>query len=201
VRASYDTVVDRSIESVWASLTDVDSVLAALPGAALAREGDGVSGSLKCKFGSTQVTYRITARADVGQPEFRTALLAVTGKEARGGGTMTASITVNLRGGAPANGTRIEVAGDIEATGRGEKADEAGWQRVIESLVNALLPPAAPEPAPAAAIPPRPPLTVAAQPAERRAGAGAGADAQRWAGLALIVVVVLVLLRRLRTHK
>jgi uncharacterized protein len=157
MKPSYDVLVAAPLDPVWGSLTDVDSVLAALPGAALARDGDAVTGSLKCKLGNAQVTYRLTARAEIGEAEFHNAVIAVTGKEARGGGTLAASLTLALRSEGAA--TRVELSGDVEATGRGEAADQASWSKVLETLVNAVLPPPAAAPAP-----PRPSLTVAVSP-------------------------------------
>jgi carbon monoxide dehydrogenase subunit G len=197
MRVSYDGDVDQPVDVVWSSLTDVDSVLAALPGAALGREGDAVSGSLKCRFPSHQVTYRITARAEAGESEFHSAVLAVSGTEARGSGTIAASLTVAVR--SDDGGSRIEVSGDVEATGRGERADEAAWRRVIESHVNALLPPPAPEPA---APPPRPPLTVAPPPAAHRASGGGRSGWQLpLAGAFAATLVLLLVLRRRRRRR
>jgi carbon monoxide dehydrogenase subunit G len=196
MRVSYDGDVDQPVDVVWSSLTDVDSVLAALPAAALGREGDAVSGSLKCRFPSHQVTYRITARAEAGESEFHTAVLTVSGTEARGSGTIAASLTVAVR--SDDGGSRVEVSGEVEATGRGERADEAAWRRVIESHVNALLPPPAPEPA---ATPTRPPLAVAPPPLDHRVTAGrrGGWQLQLAGGLgATFVVLLLLRLRRRR---
>lgn len=159
MRVSYEVAVAPPVDAVWQSLTDIDSVLAALPWAALARAGDSVSGSLKCKLGATQVTYRLTARAEVGEPGFRTAMITVAGQEARGSGTVAAMLTIALR--AEGADTRIEVTGDVEATGRGEGADEQAWQRVIKLLVNALVPPEAEAPVVPEPPPPRTPLAVA----------------------------------------
>jgi carbon monoxide dehydrogenase subunit G len=193
MRIAYDAVLEQPADAVWASLTDVDSVLAALPGAALARDGDGgVSGSVKCKLGSTQITYRVTARAEVGEASFRTTVLTVAGTEARGTGALSATLTVAVREG---SGARIEVSGDISATGRGERADEAAWQRTIASMVNALVPPEVErEPIPVE----RPPLVVAPPPAEP---APALAGIPRPVAFGLLGAALLLLLRRIRRRR
>lgn len=194
MRTSYDAAVSEPPDTVWASLTDIDSVLAALPGAALAREGGAVSGSLKCKLGASQVTYRISARAETGEAEFHNAVLAVTGKEARGSGTIAATLTVAVR--TETGGSRVEVSGEIEATGRAEDADDKAWNRVIGLLVNALLPqPAAAPPTPPT---PRPPLAVAPQPI---APPVTRSPARGPVGLGLAAIVILLLLRRLRRRR
>jgi carbon monoxide dehydrogenase subunit G len=193
MRTSYDATVAQAPDAVWASLTDVDSVLAALPGAAMARDGDAVNGSLKCKLGASQITYRLSARAETGQAEFHNAVVAVSGKEARGGGTLAATLTVAVN--TEAGGSRVEVNADIEATGRAENADEQAWNRALGLLVNAVLPqPVAESPAP----PPRPPLAVAPQPVAAQ-GSRSPSPAPVVAGV--LAVVVLFLLRRLRRRR
>ena len=212
MRTSVDATVAEPVDAVWASLIDVDGVLAALPGAALAREGDAVGGSLKCKLGTTQITYRIKVRAEVGQPEFHSAVLTVTGKEARGSGTIDATLTVALRSEPPA--TRLEVSGDIEATGRGENAGEKEWTRVIQPLVNALIPrpepsvPSVPSGASGAAessAPPaaaaRPPLAVAPPLPDSRPAFVQRPDRQRQLGFGLAAVGLLLLLRIMRRRR
>jgi hypothetical protein len=196
MRTWYDAEIDHPIDSVWSSLTDIDSVLAALPGAALAREGDAATGSLKVRVAGSQITYRITARAEAGDAEFHTAVLTVTGSEARGSGMLTATLTVALR--SDSGAVRIEVSGDIDATGRGEGADDRAWRRVIRSLVNAVIPPSAPAPAAPEETPPRPPLAVAPAPAsaqpDRRSPAAPAA-------VGVVLLVMLLLLRRLRRNR
>lgn len=196
MRVVYDVVVAQPVDSVWRSLTDVDSVLAALPSAALARDGDSVGGSLKCKLGTAQVTYRLTARAEVGEPGFRTAVVTVAGQEARGSGTIAAVLTIALRD--EAADTRIEIAGDIEATGRGEAAVEASWQRVIKILVNAVVPPIAAAPAPSEAPAPRVPLAVAPPLPAPPPAAAAGVPG--WAVALAVLAIVVTILRR-RAHR
>lgn len=196
MRVSHDVVVAAAPDAVWRSLTDVDSVLAALPSAALARDGEVAGGSLKCRLGATQVTYRLSARAETGEPGFHTAVLTVAGKEARGSGTIAATLTVAAR--AAGEDTRIEVTGDIEATGRGAGADADVWQRVLKTLLDALVPPVVA--APAAAPPPRQPrqpLTVVPPPMPP------GANEQRsttWLPVAGVLLVLLLLVRRRRSR-
>jgi uncharacterized protein len=137
MRSSYRTTVADPVDVIWASLADVDRVLAALPGTTLARAGDAVSGTVKCSVATTQVTYRLSALAEVRDDEPHTAVVAVTGKEARGAGTLAATLTVALR--ADGAGTMVDVSGDIRATGRAEGADDATWSRVLGRLVDAAL--------------------------------------------------------------
>jgi uncharacterized protein len=196
MRSSYDAQVAEPVGTVWASLTDVDSVLAALPGSVLSRDGDTVSGSVKCKLGSSQVTYRVRVRAEVGEAMFHTAVIAVTGKEARGSGTIAATLTVALRD--ERDATRVEVSAEIEASGRAEAADEQAWARVLETLVTAVV---APPPLAPAQTPSRPPLTVAPPPADVAPSYATASDPRSWMILGLVGIVLVVLARRLLTRR
>jgi carbon monoxide dehydrogenase subunit G len=189
MRSSYDAPVAGPIGQVWASISDVDALLLSIPGAILSREGDAASGSLKCKLGSTQITYRLSARAEVGEPKFHTAVIAVTGKEARGDGTVAATLTVALRDEGAT--TRVEVSAEIEATGRAESADEATWDRFIATLVTAVMPPPVEEVVAKPDSPPRPPLTVA-PPIDDSYSPPSAARVRMIAGAVGIVLVVLV---------
>jgi carbon monoxide dehydrogenase subunit G len=158
MKCSYAVTVAAPIDVVWEGLTDVDAVLEALPDVLLAQADDAVVGSIKFKFDGTQITYRVSVRADVVEARAHSVVIVVTGKQARGGGVLVASLSLTA---APDDGaTRVEVAGEIEASGRGETADAAAWSHQLATLVDATLPfdqvtpPAAPEPPRVAAVRP-----------------------------------------------
>lgn len=137
MKVACEAHVEAPVDRVWRSLTDVDGVLAVLPGAALVRDDDSVTGSLKCKLGANQVTYRVVVRSDVGGAEPHTAILAVACTQARGSGVLAASITVTAR--VADSGTTVEVSGEIEASGRGEAADAQTWGKLLETLLKAAV--------------------------------------------------------------
>jgi uncharacterized protein len=137
MRCSYNALVAGPLDRVWAAVTDVDAVLAALPAATLVRDGDVATGSLTCKLNGGQVTYRINARAEPNAEDPHSALVVVTGKEARGGGTVAATLTLTAAAEGPA--TRLDLRGDADATGRAAGADEQAWSRVLGRLVDAVV--------------------------------------------------------------
>jgi MYXO-CTERM domain-containing protein len=192
MKSSYDVDLTACADKVWAALTDLDAVIAAMPGATLEREGDAVTGSVKTKLGTAQVTYRVTARADIGVSGRHVAVVVVTGREARGAGTLAASLTVTVRPGGP-DVAHVEVNADIDATGRGETADDGTWSAVIAALIAGVVPypPVTPvvvsPPAPAEAPRYPPPSHPASSPDRRMIFAGLG-----------IVLVLLVWRRRRR---
>lgn len=122
---------------MWAALSDLDRVLAAAPGATLTRDGDGVAGSVKCPVGAAQITYRITVTSGTADAGPRAAVLSVSGREARGSGTLQATLTIAVA--AADASTSVEVDGDIDASGRGASADEADWSRVLGRLLDGVL--------------------------------------------------------------
>jgi carbon monoxide dehydrogenase subunit G len=181
---------------------------------ALARDGEAVAGTLKCSVGSSQITYRLSARADAHDAEAHTAVISVAGKEARGSGTLTATITVEVR--PEGSGSRLDVSADIEASGRGEAADEAAWSRVLSRLVDAHLAtvaraepmaeaappvPAPPVPAPAEAVPPRPALSVAAASGDFGSAGSDGTDDHRALLGGVVFAGLLLLMRRRRKRR
>jgi MYXO-CTERM domain-containing protein len=214
MKCSHRTSVQGPVESVWASLRDVDAIAAALPGATLSRDGDGIAGSLKCTVGAAQITYKLTARADEVDAEGRRAVIAVTGKESRGTGTLTANLVVGVH--SEGANAQVSVDGDIEATGRGEGADAAAWSRLIGRLLGAVVPASVPPSASASATAPAPTKhpasatpAAAPRPALAVAPATGGFDPDEPArsgpppGLiaGLVVAVLLVLRRRRRKHR
>jgi uncharacterized protein len=163
MRCSYTALVTGPLDRVWAALTDVDAILAALPAATLVRDGDAATGSLTCKLNGGQVTYRINAQAQPVAEDPHSALVVVTGKEARGDGTIAATLTLTAV--ADGSATRVDLGGDAKATGRAAGADEKSWSRVLGRLVDAAVtdrlpeggaPPVAGDPVPLAAPVPDP---------------------------------------------
>jgi carbon monoxide dehydrogenase subunit G len=136
MRVTYSGVIAASADDVWARLADVDTLIGLLPGATLSRNGGQVVGSLKVRP-SSQVTYRITAGASLPTEGANSATIAVTGTEARGAGTLAATLSVAVR--EEEGGSGLAAIADIEATGRVAGADEQGWNRVLARLGNAVV--------------------------------------------------------------
>jgi len=136
MRVTYTGVIAASPDDAWARISDIDMMIGLLPGANLQRDGDRVVGSLKVRP-SAQVTYRITCGGSVSVEEEKEATLAVTGSEARGDGTLAATVSVAVR--LEDGGSGLVATADIEATGRAADADEHEWTRVLAGLGNAVV--------------------------------------------------------------
>jgi carbon monoxide dehydrogenase subunit G len=168
--STHEALVRRPLGEVERQLQDSEQVLTALPGTTLTRAADGVSGSLRLKLGSLQITYRVTIRATGPDGAVHLMTVAVSGKEARGAGTLAATVQVELHE-AEDDATLLRAILDVTATGRGESVPEAAWGRAADTLlagVVAGLTEAAAAPVAAAPAPHEPPSTardaVTAQP-------------------------------------
>jgi carbon monoxide dehydrogenase subunit G len=205
VKCSYSGPVAEPPDRVWSSLSDIDRTLADLRDATLARDGDAVTGSVKCAVGASQVTYRISARLD-GRASGHRAVIVVDGKEARGDGTLAARLDVSVC--AAGSGSTVEIAGEVDVTGRGASGDAATWSRILGRMASgplALAPAStvvaaasAPAAEPAA---PRPALSVAAPARDRTPDERSLVALVNPKAIASIVFGLLVLLRRRRRRR
>lgn len=110
--------VDHPIEAVWEVLTDVGRIAPCLPGAQLTgAEGDEFHGLVKVKVGPVTSQYKGTASfKELDEPARRAVILA-SGRDTRGAGNASASITVRLEAG-DSGGTKVSVDTDLTVTGK-----------------------------------------------------------------------------------
>ena len=113
-----EVVVPAPLEQAWPLLLDVPRMMRALPGATVERDGaEGVyRGSLKVRLGPVAMEYQGSARLEDVDEDEHVASFHVEGRERRGHGGATATITNRL---VPAEGgTRLVVETDLSVTGR-----------------------------------------------------------------------------------
>jgi uncharacterized protein len=131
-----EVVVAAPLEETWRTLLDVARVVRALPGASI--EADGVEGvyrgSMRVKLGPVTAEYTGAATLEEADEDERVATFRVQGREARGHGTATATITNRL---VPeeAGGTRVIVETELDITG---KAAQFG-RGILEDVSSRLL--------------------------------------------------------------
>jgi carbon monoxide dehydrogenase subunit G len=196
-----DFFVAVGIDEAWKVLTDIERIAPCMPGAELQEvEGEEYRGVVKVKVGPITAQYKgkavFVARDDTG---YR-AVLRAEGRETRGQGNASATITATL---APeGEGTRVNVLTDLTITGRaaqfgrGVLGDVSGklMGQFVSCLENDLLGTPAPvaEPAEARRVESRP-----AQPVDLLSTAGAPV-AKRVVPVvvALLLLVVALRLRR-----
>ncbi|MDA8309809.1 MAG: SRPBCC family protein [Actinomycetota bacterium] len=109
--------VNVPIDEAWDVLTDVTRIAPAMPGAKLEGvEGDEYRGVVKVKVGPVTAEYRGAATFVERDASSHRAVLRAEGRETRGQGNATATITATL---APVGeGTKVSVLTDLSVTGR-----------------------------------------------------------------------------------
>jgi carbon monoxide dehydrogenase subunit G len=142
-----EVIVPAPLEQTWPLLLDVPRMVRALPGATVESDGaEGVyRGALKVRLGPVAMEYEGVARLQDVDEDEHVATFRVEGRERRGHGGATATITNRLL---PAEGgTRLIVETDLSVTGRaaqfgrGLMEDVAGHllQRFARGLEAAVL--------------------------------------------------------------
>ena len=137
-----EVVVGAPLEQTWTALLDVPRVGRALPGASI--EPDGAEGSyrgrLKVRLGPVTVEYEgVATVVDVDEDE-HVASFHLQGREARGHGGATATITNRLS--SEDGATRVVVETELAVTGRaaqlGRGLMEDVAARMLEQFASRL---------------------------------------------------------------
>ncbi|GAA2367348.1 SRPBCC family protein [Nonomuraea africana] len=145
MRFEHEFTVPVPIEQAWAALLDVERVAPCLPGATLdIVEGEEFTGRMKVKVGPITVTYKGTARFEDVDKDAYTLTLNASGKEARGSGTASATVTARLLPADDATAVSVETAFNVTGRpaqfGRGVMAEVGGKliDRFAENLAGLL---------------------------------------------------------------
>ncbi|HXY42593.1 MAG TPA: SRPBCC family protein [Acidimicrobiales bacterium] len=138
------------VAEAWAVLTDVERIAPCLPGAELKEiEGDEYRGVVKVKVGPITASYRGAAHFKEKDEKAHRAVLEAEGRETRGQGNASATITATL---APSGvGTKVQVSTELSITGkvaqfgRGVLADVSAklLDQFVHNLETMVLSPAA----------------------------------------------------------
>jgi len=146
VELNNEFEVDRPIDETWAVLTDVERIAPCMPGADLQEvEGDEYRGVVKVKVGPITAQYKGAARFVERDEGARRAVLQADGRETRGQGNASATITATLV--PDGDGTKVTVLTDLHITGkvaqfgRGVMADVSSklLGQFVESLESTVL--------------------------------------------------------------
>src|SRR5947209_3128557 len=117
MKLEHDFTVPAPVDEAWKALLDVEKVGPCMPGATVTSvDGDDFTGTVKVKVGPIQVTYKGQARFVEKDEAAHRVVIEASGKEARGSGTASATVTAVLT--AQGNQTRAEVVTDLNITGR-----------------------------------------------------------------------------------
>ncbi|GAA4246000.1 SRPBCC family protein [Dactylosporangium darangshiense] len=130
-------------ERAWAVLLDIERVAPCMPGATLTSvEGDEFTGTVKVKLGPVSMTFKGSGRFVERDEDNRRVVIGASGADSRGGGTAKATVTATLVAEDDNTATRVNVATDLDITGkaaqfgRGLIGDVSG--RLIGQFANCL---------------------------------------------------------------
>ena len=137
MKLENEFTVDTPVEEVWNVLMDLERVTPCLPGAALTEQtGDEYKGTMSVKLGPISQEYEGTVKIDEADEEARRAVIKAEGKEARGQGTASATITSTLHEENGGDSTRVRVETDMQLTGRAAQFGRGVQQDVASKLLG-----------------------------------------------------------------
>src|SRR5215212_10653758 len=136
MKLENEFTVDVPVEDVWSVLLDLERVTPCLAGAALTEEsGDEYKGEMKVRLGPVSQEYQGTVKIEEADESEHRAVIRAEGKDARGQGTASATITSTLHD--EGNGsTRVHVETDMHITGRAAQFGRGIQQSVAEKLLG-----------------------------------------------------------------
>jgi carbon monoxide dehydrogenase subunit G len=136
MKLENEFTVDVPVEDVWSVLLDLERVTPCLPGAALTEEsGDEYKGEMKVRLGPVSQEYQGTVKIEEADESEHRAVIRAEGKDARGQGTASATITSTLQD--EGNGsTKVHVETDMQLTGRAAQFGRGVQQDVAAKLLN-----------------------------------------------------------------
>jgi carbon monoxide dehydrogenase subunit G len=129
------------VDQAWAVLTDLERIAPCMPGAQLQEvDGEEYRGIVKVKVGPITAQYKGKAKFVEQDAAGKRAVLLAEGRETRGQGNATATITATLE--TDGDGTHVSVVTDLAVTGRvaqfgrGVLADVSG--KLLDQFVACL---------------------------------------------------------------
>ncbi|TCP55067.1 carbon monoxide dehydrogenase subunit G [Tamaricihabitans halophyticus] len=133
--------VPAPLDEVWKAVLDPERVAPCMPGATLTEvEGDSFRGSVKVKLGPISLTYKGSGEFKEKNEQAKRVVIEASGKDARGGGTASATVTVTLTAsGDKTDGavhTDLNITGRPAQFGRGMISEVAG--KLLDSFAQCL---------------------------------------------------------------
>jgi len=134
--------VPASIEQTWQAFNDLSRIGSCLPGATIdSVDGDDFTGSVKIKLGPISLQYNGTGHYAERESAARRVVIVAKGKDKRGNGTASATITAELAAGPAANGsdtagTSVDVTTDLTITGKPAQFGRGVIQDVSDKLLG-----------------------------------------------------------------
>ncbi|GAA4987626.1 hypothetical protein GCM10023205_68030 [Yinghuangia aomiensis] len=124
-------------EEAWKTLLDVPRIAPCMPGAALTgADGNTYQGRVKLKIGPLSVQYQGEAEIVRQDDAEHRLVISARGKEAKGNGTARADVAMTLHPGTAPGETRVDVATELDITGRAAQFGRSVINDVAGRLVG-----------------------------------------------------------------
>jgi carbon monoxide dehydrogenase subunit G len=148
VKLEHTFSVPADLDTVWAAVLDPERVAPCMPGASLSEvDGDSFKGTVKVKVGPIALQYKGSGEFLEKDEANRKVVIKASGKDTRGNGTASATVTVTLRedGGKTAGSvdTDLSITGKPAQFGRGLISEVGG--KILDSFASCLATKLAPE--------------------------------------------------------
>ena len=135
MKLENEFTVNAPMDEAWKALNDLERVTPCLPGAQLTAEvGDEFEGTMTVKMGPVTQKYSGSVKIEDADESAHRAVIRADGKDARGQGTASATITSTLS--EENGGTRVRVETDMHLTGRAAQFGRGVQQDVATKLIN-----------------------------------------------------------------
>lgn len=126
-------------DQAWAAFTDLNRIGGCLPGATIESvTGDDFTGSVKVKLGPISLLYNGSGRYTTRDEAARRVVIEARGKDKRGNGTASATITAQLSASTDdaGSGTTVDVTTDLAITGKPAQFGRGVIQDVSDKLLG-----------------------------------------------------------------
>jgi uncharacterized protein len=148
VKLEHSFSVPADLDTVWAAVLDPERVAPCMPGASLSEvDGDSFKGTVKVKVGPISLQYKGSGEFVEKDEAARKLVIKAAGKDTRGNGTASATVTVTLRAeGTSTTGaveTDLSITGKPAQFGRGLISEVGG--KILDSFASCLASKLAPE--------------------------------------------------------
>ncbi|HEX6709460.1 MAG TPA: SRPBCC family protein [Rubrobacter sp.] len=136
MKINNEFTVSAPIDQAWETMLNLERIAPCLPGAAIKEEkGEGeYDGTMKVKIGPITANYKGTVKFEEVDEENHRAVLQATGRDARGQGTASATITSTLQ--EEGDSTRVTVETDMKLTGRAAQFGRGIAQDVATKMLG-----------------------------------------------------------------
>ncbi|HZI98649.1 MAG TPA: SRPBCC family protein [Actinomycetales bacterium] len=113
----HEFTVPIPVAEAWATFNDLEKIAPCFPGAQITSvDGDDFTGLAKVKLGPIALQYTGTGHWNERDATAYRAVITASGKDKRGNGTASATVTAHLE--EAGSGTKVVVETDLKITGR-----------------------------------------------------------------------------------